>query len=118
MGVGWGNKQLRSSYIPAMNNDCAVSGSLLPPLNLTNEIYHSSASIGGTNIRPTSVMILTNNSRSTLLITLKEMISRLISSCVKQWTACCEQEQRKETSIHRVKQEFLFETLASIGWSV
>ena len=64
--------------MPAVYSDGSVTGLLLPALHLTNEIDQTGARIRGTNIRPTSVMILPNNSRSTLLITLKEVISRSI----------------------------------------
>ena len=62
--------------MPAMNSNGSVTGLLLPALYLTNEIDQSGARIRGTNIRPTGVMILTNNSGSTLLITQKKITSR------------------------------------------
>ena len=62
--------------MPAVYSDGSVTGLLLPALHLTNEIDQSGARIRGTNIRPTSVMILTYNSGSTLLIAQKKITSR------------------------------------------
>lgn len=54
-------------YTPAVYSDGGIAWLLLPPLYLANEIDQSGTWIWRPNIRPSSVFVLTNHSRCTLL---------------------------------------------------